>query len=408
MTVKTYPVQYYMDDGYADAGTSVTFVNNSGNVAISVGLTAIARFANIDIPSGSTINSATLRMWFWQKSSTTPAAIGMSIFMEDVDSSPELVTGTYEDNRVRTTNVVNHTYNFDTAGPADQQYTVTGLGPVLQEVIDRPGWKPWGSVTILNDITSESGGDVYVGFYDGYGGGWTLEVDYTPPANDTLVVPNLVRNGNFELSSQYWEANTAFGAFVAPQSYTTSTEQAKFGTKSLKVVWPDGKSFVNHFALATTINKWYVFSMWVYVPSGSPDVFLDNLFKATGSPTSVKNQWVRISLPFISTDDYSFLGLGMGTTGQAGTVAYIDGVMLTEGKELHEYFDGDTTDDTYRNFQWSSDTYHSVSTMTGKKSTLSNVTGINGYLPNGPGISWQHNVSPTETQSRYQIRWRTP
>jgi hypothetical protein len=151
-----------------------------------------------------------------------------------------------------------------------------------------------------------------------------------------FVRTNLVRNPSFEIDTTGWATNGTIAQ---------STAQAFAGTHSLLVAWPTNAahvSYVQNVPSGLTVGDVYTFSAWVYVPSGNPDVCLSTGFGAFGEPTSVKDQWTRISLTFTATAAGNSVKLTTAEASTSGQICYLDAVLLEDRDALENYFDGST------------------------------------------------------------------
>lgn len=140
---------------------------------------------------------------------------------------------------------------------------------------------------------------------------------------------NLITNGGVETNTTGWVSggtNTA----------VRSSEQAKYGSNSLKVTIVDSPTI---FAFAVTVTAAvHTASCWVYVPSGynanaGTLTFTDNSFVggASGSALvnlSLRDQWQRVSFQFtpIGTDLSGNVRL-VNSTQPTGTI-YVDGLQV--------------------------------------------------------------------------------
>jgi hypothetical protein len=152
---------------------------------------------------------------------------------------------------------------------------------------------------------------------------------------------NLIPTPSFEQGSLFgWAAQG-----TPLPTVTITTEQAAFGSKSLKINSNGVSSFsgVSCTVSGLTVGQVYVFSLHAYVPSGSVDI--GTIVNGTGFGTSVngiRDQWVRCSMTFTATSTSHSMGAIQAST-TSGQIGYIDGVMLEKGSSLGSYFDGSYT-----------------------------------------------------------------
>jgi hypothetical protein len=118
------------------------------------------------------------------------------------------------------------------------------------------------------------------------------------PPSSTTTRTNRCTNPSFGTNTTGWA-----GGGTVP-TLATSTAYAYAGTSSMRVTWPTaaaGASTVG-YSTAVTIGATYAFSVYVYVPSGSPDVQLVLLTGSASlsysggqqSSAGTNNAWVRL------------------------------------------------------------------------------------------------------------------
>jgi len=216
------------------------------------------------------------------------------------------------------------------------------------------------------------------------------------PAKETglLVSQNLVKSPSGETGSTGWQSNTSFGSATAG-TVTYSADLAYSGSKSIKATWPNlGAAPADHSNCvinAATVgpNTKVTLSAEIYVPSGSPDVRLYFMFYTASDFVTVKDRWVHVDLPWTTPNDgkdHSFY-VGMYTfTPTAGTVAYLDNVILRVGQEPlpngRTYFDGDTVSVEDETFVWDDAPHSSTSSYYTVEPDWKDVAG---YLAIGDG-----------------------
>jgi len=185
-----------------------------------------------------------------------------------------------------------------------------------------------------------------------------------------VLVTNLSANPSYETNSS--GAGGTGGSTIA----WTSTK-AKFGTYAVQASMPTGNpSLVGFFigvygptAVPDTFkpNTTYTVSAYVYVPSGTVDVYLSvqGSGKATdqntsaSATTSVKDSWVRLTNQFTTnaSGSINMYLLNKQTNTTAGAQFWGDGVMITEGSSAYTYADGSSS-----GWQWSGAVNNSSST----------------------------------------------
>jgi len=179
------------------------------------------------------------------------------------------------------------------------------------------------------------------------------------------AITNLSTNPSVEVNlSGYSGPN---GATLAQ-----SNVRSRDGSSSILVTLPtSGSSYVGvntslsyniptNFKASTT----YQFSVWVYVPSVTVNVYLSTQGNGVASSTcsstvtAIKDAWVRLSCSFTTAASGSFALYVLNSGGStAGMQFYVDSIMFTEGSTLYNYADGESS-----NWTWNSTPNNSTST----------------------------------------------
>lgn len=136
--------------------------------------------------------------------------------------------------------------------------------------------------------------------------------------------------GNFEISVDDWAA-TDDGTVVE-----LSDEQNHIGNmNSLKVTW-DGSAGQDVWKLKSCESgRAYTFSGWVYVPSGSETVRLEVDGVATGTASTLFDQWEKLSLQFTATGSTHVFRMEPTATPVSGDIVYFDQVqVITDGEDV--------------------------------------------------------------------------
>jgi len=116
-----------------------------------------------------------------------------------------------------------------------------------------------------------------------------------------------------------------------------SSVRAYDGTKSLLVTWQGSGSNPQAQLQPSgyTIGNTYTFAVWVYVPSGSPDVRC-GAGSTVSALTPLKDQWVRLSVTFVAASTTpTFFVRSSGTP--AGATCYIDAAMVVAGSTIGDF-----------------------------------------------------------------------
>lgn len=346
---------YSVDDGASSGQNGQTFDRNGTGVLIGAGGSATTRFRGIDIPQGSTINSATLRIpWsgkndvasafnyrlYWQPHNYTPTTLANYSYPEGV------YRGAHQNGPVRTASRA--------AGDNTETGRIISINLLTEfssfrSYMQSTNWNMHDSIAFSLYCTGVINGNPDI-FFVGREH-WELIVDWTPPATPARTeIMNHAVNPHAQYSQDYytpWESNAAFGAY-APPTFVRATmpNNSSLGvTTGWQVTWPGTqKSWINHWAFnRLEFGKWYTFSAWCYVPTGAPDIFIDFLFQTVSEPIRLKNQWFKISHTFLNTiwDNYVFAGLATDVPSTtSGPHLYFTKVMFTEGEEQPDYFGG--------------------------------------------------------------------
>lgn len=164
-----YPVTSGADDGSFSSNTNTAlrlwWLENS-----------FIRFSSVTIPRGSIITDAYMSVYVagYDNIQTVKHS---DIYFEDADNPSAVISDVDGNSRVKTTNYrLMHTY----AGLG--WYPWDTLTPIIQEVVDRPGWSSGNAMQALIFCTDGSGSYVYLHSYDGYPTrSATLTVSFTPP-----------------------------------------------------------------------------------------------------------------------------------------------------------------------------------------------------------------------------------
>lgn len=133
----------------------------------------------------------------------------------------------------------------------------------------------------------------------------------------------------------------------APTVARTNTRPHS-GTWGIEVTWAGGSTFlpslwITHSGAGLIFGKTYTWSAWIYVPAGSPDIYVFEPAVTIGATITVKDTWTRITLGTNYTGSAKVLGLNAAFDGGgAGTKLFVDDVMLTVGgaDQVPDYFDG--------------------------------------------------------------------
>ena len=174
---------------------------------------------------------------------------------------------------------------------------------------------------------------------------------------DTEVVTNLITNPSFETNTNGWSLLYGVGG-------RQSGSGGVFGTYYYGIQNMSG-GIVSHDTGNLEAGNIYRLSFYLRRPaSGTVNIFgyhnSASVFDYYVNPPSA---WTRFDIQFTATAN-SPLGFQIGISG-SDNVVYIDGVMLTKGPTLYDYFDG-TTVSTEQDvsYSWSGTAHNSTSLRT--------------------------------------------
>lgn len=163
----------------------------------------------------------------------------------------------------------------------------------------------------------------------------------TPSTSATTI--NLATNPSAEVDLTGWSA----GGFAHPPTLTQSATHAQFGASAVLATWATTTSGgdlpqVSYSAPPGLVaGRTYTFSVYVYVPTGSPSValFIDFLW---GTRSTVNDAWERLTWTGqVSTSTPFVQWWPFNSTTTAGQQVWIDGLQIEEGPAATTYCDGD-------------------------------------------------------------------
>src|SRR3989344_5738545 len=134
------------------------------------------RFTNINIPRGSTINSASVEIYVDDDNDAN-----LDFFAHRVDNAPSFSSSPGLDVTSRTTTSASTAWVQTNLGSGWK--TSPSIRPVIQEIVNRSGWSSGNAMAIL--LKGKNSGSAEVTFrswdYSGHTFGAKLHVTYTPP-----------------------------------------------------------------------------------------------------------------------------------------------------------------------------------------------------------------------------------
>jgi len=173
--------------GFVDDDTYVqSTANNRRSEAILLGGSGQyhggLRFVYMQLPQGSTINHAEIRVTAAEDSYQ---AMRLAIHGEAIDDSPDFREGPLVQDRARTTSSVAWQLAGSDAWIAGREYASPELKDVVQEIVSRSGWRERNSMTILLIAGDSDAAPRRVWAKDGsdHDRAWLI-IDYTPPGSE--------------------------------------------------------------------------------------------------------------------------------------------------------------------------------------------------------------------------------
>lgn len=124
---------------------------------------------------------------------------------------------------------------------------------------------------------------------------------------------------------------------VGIPTLSNSGARAHSGTKSMLITWdaqPAGQSGTSWASTTPlVVGRTHTFSVWVFVPTGSPAVQLTEVVSGSaGSASTVTNAWQRISLTFLPpAGGFVLPSIVLAAAATAGQQVWVDDIQLDEG-----------------------------------------------------------------------------
>ena len=212
-TVVDIPVVAGSDDAEERATGGIGGGLTSGNLDIA-NKTVGMRFINVGIPQGSTIVNAFVQFTV-QSSDTTDITTEVPINGEAVDNPSTFinVNSNITDRPLTTATINWDPPSWPTAGEAGVDQRTPNIAPVIQEIVNRPGWTSGNALVIILGITGDGqrraasfednrdGPVLHIEFTEGGGNFFPMAVDdsYTVAENSgtTTLTPAVTANDNF-------------------------------------------------------------------------------------------------------------------------------------------------------------------------------------------------------------------
>jgi len=135
----------------------------------------------VTVPSGATINSATL---YYRSTTTLHDDPDLNWYAQAADNAGEFTTTSYDiSGRTRTTAVTQDT----ATGIGTASYRTVNITSQVAEVIGRGGWASGNNIALIADGRSAST-DLWLRGYDSGGSVWYVEIDYSTGATATAAI----------------------------------------------------------------------------------------------------------------------------------------------------------------------------------------------------------------------------
>lgn len=139
-------------------GTTVWVGNGSATTSQYTGL----RFNNVTIPPGATIKSAQVQVYSAQSQWIT---LAYNIYADKSTNSIAFSTSSLPSQRSLTTAFSTVSDNVDWAGST--WYSLPDVTPVIQEIVNQPGWVSGNSLSIIMQGTGGAYARKFIDAFDG-------------------------------------------------------------------------------------------------------------------------------------------------------------------------------------------------------------------------------------------------
>ena len=186
----TYLVSASSDDVNED-GAAIT--TNASTIWLGNGSSATAsytgfRFTNVVVPQGATVSSAKLKVY---SSQSQWISLSLSLAGELTPNSATFSSASKPSQRTLTVQKISHSSNSSWA--ANAWVTLDEMAPVLQEIVNQPGWKSGNSLSIIVKGAGRAYARKFIGSQDAsaanaaslvisFTGGASSTATATPPA----------------------------------------------------------------------------------------------------------------------------------------------------------------------------------------------------------------------------------
>lgn len=132
--------------------------------------------------------------------------------------------------------------------------------------------------------------------------------------------------GNFELSTDGWEVDSAAGTTTA----ALSAVRSHLDDQCLLITWNNvANPKVEKVMTGLVVGRAYTYDAWVFVPTGNTAVRLSSPDTANnGTASATTNAWTQISVTFTATAASHTLNINVNGTPTNGHQVYLDQAMV--------------------------------------------------------------------------------
>jgi hypothetical protein len=174
VTTLNIPISDGADDGDGTT-TSINIANTQTSVIDAVTESIVLRFRNVTIPSGATINSASISVVPISSLNDEPdhPIVGFAH-----DNAPVFTTGENITLRAVTSASVTWT-SADLGADGTLRFSSPNLASIVQEIVDRPGWSSGNAMGFRITGSADSTRDLAIFMFNGGVKFAEFDVDYT-------------------------------------------------------------------------------------------------------------------------------------------------------------------------------------------------------------------------------------
>ena len=219
-------------------------------------------FSNLNIPQGATISSASIQFTVDEASAGT---VNLTISGDASDDSPAFTSSMNDlSNRIKTLNTVNWSPpDWNTVNEADVNQRTPDLSPVIQEIVDRPGFSTASAISLF--ITGIETNKRVAVAYDGVpASAAVLNIEYTVGDGNIPPVAAFTYDANY-LTVNFSDESSDTDGTIAAWLWdfgdgSTSTIQypthsyASSGTYTVNLIVTDNDNASDNTAQQFTVN----------------------------------------------------------------------------------------------------------------------------------------------------------